>query len=747
MARQWGILDSTLNRSFRTLENQRKAFVEMGKGATIGTNAIGSFTARMVAGQGVFRSFTGAVGDTRAWNILRSTVSTTVSVFTSLWNVLKRVGAFFGIGGLLSVGVLSRMAHQWAQAWKEQKDFADQVGVTVDELRGLQYAAEEVGVGTGRLNQGLMGLQRNLGLLKMADGDEGGGPIQSFLEKVGDTKTLERLKQATTTTEAFGLVMQTVAQQTDKSVAAAFASAAFGGRFSGASLVRLASNWERLTAEQEQYLNLTNEHKRAADEASDVYTHSMLKVGAAWEGMKVTVLTPIMKLVGEHLDKLATWMSTSRNRQIISDYAEAGVKRVVSLIEWLTEKENWDTIKAHATSAFSWISNTYNEVMRLITGFEVLHESVKAGMPMPWAKATPGLRKAWERHAKYASPADLPDWLKREPPPGEVWDDSRMVTSPRLPPPGISFMDRAQGWADTLRPYDRLKEVLPGVGEALKDINRELNPFYAPPAAGGVLTDILPDRLNQAAPPLPIPKRSLWDDAWNAGARVKEMFDTPEMSVLGAIPGVGALRPGGIASGQWTLGGQPDMLSPSIVEDYIARNRAKPNFLRPVAPPFMNALPPGSPLRSMPPGITMTPVAPESLAPMSLAPRVRPPSTLDTLIDKYSRYRRPMSDSGGTGPNRNLFHLAALGRNVNALTQETPARIAANAPAGGVPPAGITIQARGPAVHITQAPPNINIAVSVNVLKPDEAPAATAAAVGGALGRQMHAIQSDGAVP
>jgi hypothetical protein len=75
---------------------------------------------------------------------------------------------------------------------------------------------------------------------------------------------------------------------------------------------------------------------------------------------------------------------------------------------------------------------------------------------------------------------------------------------------------------------------------------------------------------------------------------------------------------------------------------------------------------------------------------------------------------------------------------VDEIIRTKPAELAANAPVGGTPPAGITIRAQGPAVHVTQAPPNINIAVNVNVMRADEAPIATATAVGNALGNAAN---------
>jgi hypothetical protein len=87
--------------------------------------------------------------------------------------------------------------------------------------------------------------------------------------------------------------------------------------------------------------------------------------------------------------------------------------------------------------------------------------------------------------------------------------------------------------------------------------------------------------------------------------------------------------------------------------------------------------------------------------------------------------------------------MTALKASIDNLVGSKVATVGANAPITGTPPTGITIQAQGPNVVVNQAPPNVNVAVSVNVLNPDEAPAATATAVGQAIGQQVHATMSD----
>jgi hypothetical protein len=76
---------------------------------------------------------------------------------------------------------------------------------------------------------------------------------------------------------------------------------------------------------------------------------------------------------------------------------------------------------------------------------------------------------------------------------------------------------------------------------------------------------------------------------------------------------------------------------------------------------------------------------------------------------------------------------------------DTAAAAAASAPPTGAgAPQGITIQAKGPNVHVNQAPPNVNIGVTVNVASPDASPAATGTAVGNAIAGRVRGGLYDG---
>ena len=78
------------------------------------------------------------------------------------------------------------------------------------------------------------------------------------------------------------------------------------------------------------------------------------------------------------------------------------------------------------------------------------------------------------------------------------------------------------------------------------------------------------------------------------------------------------------------------------------------------------------------------------------------------------------------------------------IGEDAAAKAAAGGAARGAPPPGITIQAQGPTVNVTQAPPVVTNNVSVNVTSPDQAPEATADAVGNALGNKVRGGMYDG---
>ena len=156
-------------------------------------------------------------------------------------------------------------------------------------------------------------------------------------------------------------------------------------------------------------------------------------------------------------------------------------------------------------------------------------------------------------------------------------------------------------------------------------------------------------------------------------------------------------------------------------------------------PPNVMGKGPGS-RWNQPPGIS-------SIAPMISPPKPTFPPSGGGRMGVFRSGGGDVGGGGGgnlSGGNAGTDLFGALRSKINDLTESKPAQLSANAPVGGMPPAGITIQAKGPSVHITQAPPNVNISVSVNVLKPDSAPSATATAIGSELGRQLGSNWGDG---
>lgn len=593
-----------------------------------------------------------------------------VNVFESVGNaalsvvhIVERIALSLGI----SAAGIAYMANRWAWATKEQSDFALQLGVTTGWLRDMQFAAEATGVGTSRLNSALQMFSRNLGLLKV--GEEGGGPIVAFLNKVGDPVLLDKLKHASNEMDAFRIAMQAIGRQTDATMATALATVIFGGRQAGATMVRLAQTYPKLAEEAERYYNVNAEQQAAGQAAADKYTHAILDMGAAWEGMKTTVLAPLMDRMADLVKTWADFLSSSENRKFISDAMLAAIDKVQQGFDYL-KTFDWSGLGSDIKSAFGFIVTVAEDLKAVIDTLREVEQ---------W------LNKITEAQNKYAQAvASTPGMRPALPPPFNV-----------IPP----IMDIWKWWNQPTAP--------PATGAT-------------PPAAGAL-----------PPPPPPVP----WQPAptWAPG--------TPKPT--GLWSDIGSLF--GLGPAKAEEAPQPIIVPPSAYRQMLQAPKQPPIL---AAPPFAAPPPPVIPatpftdmMRAPRVGLPAQP-SPAGIwgSPRSAGSPFQPVLNVDQL-----RLETPAAPATPTkavaSPGTDM--LSALRDLLNRLIGTKPAALAANAPVGGTPPTGITISAVGPNVHVTQSPPAVNVAVSVSVLKPDDAPAATATAVGQAIGDQVQSVMSD----
>jgi len=117
----------------------------------------------------------------------------------------------------------TRRAQEATQRFAELGEQADQLGVSVQALQELRFAAGQVGVEEGRLEDGLQELNTRISELQ-----SGAGELNSFLEDLGASGLRQALRGAEDTEDAFNILVRALKESDNAFDNAALAAAAFG---------------------------------------------------------------------------------------------------------------------------------------------------------------------------------------------------------------------------------------------------------------------------------------------------------------------------------------------------------------------------------------------------------------------------------------------------------------------------------------------------------------------------------------
>ena len=194
---------------------------------------------------------------------------------------LKRVAIGLGAAAAAAGYAFKRMVSEGDKLAKT----ADRVGLTVDALAQLRFAAGQSGVAARELDKGMEGFAKRLGEAKA-----GTGSLTSFLKRASPA-LLKQLKGAKNSEEAFGLMADAMAKLQDPAKEAALANAAFGR--SGvrmANLLRQGSG--AVDVLRQEYATLAGPQEAAARQSEKV-VDAMGRVSAAMTGAKASIIQGI----------------------------------------------------------------------------------------------------------------------------------------------------------------------------------------------------------------------------------------------------------------------------------------------------------------------------------------------------------------------------------------------------------------------------------------------------------------------
>lgn len=221
-------------------------------------------------------------------------------------------GAGYAVGSLVE-NYTSRVS--------ELYDLSRQIGLTVEQLQELRYAAKISGV--ENLDQALAIFNRNIG-----QAHAGMGPLNKALERMAPGQR-ELFMAAKDNGQAFDMMMQAIASVEDPADRAAMATAAFGK--SGATMVRMVADGTaglaELRAEARRAGLVTLEDAKAADEFGDNVDRlkfSLMGVVNAIGSRLLPILQPLIL-------RARDWVQA--NRELIATRVEQVIKKIGTALE------------------------------------------------------------------------------------------------------------------------------------------------------------------------------------------------------------------------------------------------------------------------------------------------------------------------------------------------------------------------------------------------------------------------------
>lgn len=282
------------------------------------TAKIKAINARLDAAAKPIRDFKSALSDMRSKSGLDDVIGGFKGVGSAVAGVLAKVAMIGGVVGVAVAGLFKLV-----DGFDDLGDKAESMGVSVDFLASMRYAAERSGASVEQLDSGLKGFTTSLGQARA-----GTGRMASFLGKVSPA-LLTQLKAAKSNGEAFDVLATAMAKIEDPAKRAALAQKTLGD----ASLAPLlAKGGKGIKELRDRYIDLAGSQEGAAAEAGKV-DDSLKDFKATTDGLKaalVTGLAPALKVI---VDRLANFFKENRGR--IAEWATGLGKKIPAAFDAL----------------------------------------------------------------------------------------------------------------------------------------------------------------------------------------------------------------------------------------------------------------------------------------------------------------------------------------------------------------------------------------------------------------------------
>lgn len=203
---------------------------------------------------------------------------------------------------------------------------ADRIGLSVDALAELRFAAGQTGVEANKLDEAMESFSRRLGKAR-----GGAGELAEFLKKVSPT-LLRQLKAAKGNEEALNLMADAMAKVEDPAKRAALASATFGD--AGQKLdILLKGGRDPIAKLRKEYSELAGSQETAARKAEEI-NDAVARIGAVFQGVKAAMVEGLAPAFLELAETAKNWLSANRAAiaEFVADFGKKLPARVKTFI-------------------------------------------------------------------------------------------------------------------------------------------------------------------------------------------------------------------------------------------------------------------------------------------------------------------------------------------------------------------------------------------------------------------------------
>lgn len=260
------------------------------------------------------RDFKESLSDLREKSGLDDVIGGFKGVGSALMGILAKVALVGGVVGIAVHGLVSLVDH-----FDDLGDRAERIGVSVDFLAQMRFAAETTGAAVESLDAGVETFTKNLGLARANT-----GKLAAFLggPKGVSPALLSQLKAAKSNEAAFGLLADAMVKLKDPAKRAALASKAFGGIELAPLFAKGAKGVKELRDRYAELAPGQAEAAKAAGQTDDAFK----ELHATTDGIKAALVTGLAPALTVIVNQLRDWFKDNRSR--VAEFAAALGKKL-----------------------------------------------------------------------------------------------------------------------------------------------------------------------------------------------------------------------------------------------------------------------------------------------------------------------------------------------------------------------------------------------------------------------------------